>query len=1009
MKAEKSNQTYHKKRFLKWLLAAVVVLIAVILFGVPAFISSSKGKKLILDKINNSVAGQVDFADLSMSWWKGITVNDLIFQDKPGQTSVRIKRFYVKPHYIALLFGTLSFGQTQVEKPSVEIALRERAVAESGMAKPKATTLQTSKAPAVPIKKMDLKVSDGRLKVADSHGRTVEVKGINSQVKLRPPGQRSEFALDMAAADAKVRTSGWVEPDKKGWSFKGTSGRLTVEVNDLNLASLAPIFELSGIEVEAKGRLSADINCKIKQGKIEALAGNITGRDVEVGGELLKGGKFKTATLDARMKLNRQDEQINIDELAIDSQGLKGWAKGVLPATFESLEQFLDPNSGYKLEAGFECNIAELLSQMPALFRLKEGVNITSGRLTGGLKTIEEADKKVLFADANLSGLSGLVGEKEVALSQPVTLRMYVSSAAGTVTFDELKLSSSFAKINIRGTGARLNYEGQLDLAAFQSQLGRFLAMGGYEMAGQYSSKGRVNISQDKLVINGSSVLQDFKLSLAERATVEEPKTDVDFSLTLLRSSDILDVNFVNLVAGFGQVEIKNSIIPLKADSPENLELNVEAKQVDLSKLQPFAVLFGYMPKEIHLSGIGESKIQLSRVKGAYRIISESTKVEKLRLEYPGKEPFVQQEILASFDVIVDPKEKTTVVKKLKLVSPQIKIDGSFENTVENRKRKLQGKVEFEYDWKALTSLMAQYLPAGLELEGQRKESLEFAGEYQQDSNEAVLSGLNARTALGFSKGRFKGLEFGPTEVPLEIKQGLLKIGPFSTTVNNGKLNFAGEVDLSVRPLVLKTREPMRIADDIEITDELGRQLLVYLNPIFADFSSITGVVDFECQQLSIPLGKASPDKILVEATIAMDRLWLQGSPLLGTIFGLFGGSGVPGQDFRLHPTQFSLQEGQLRYDDMQIDIGNNPLNFSAVIGLDHSIKQMEVTLPYTYTGRTVRVGQASRADRITLPIKGTLEKPELDTSKLLEQQLRKQLEQRLKEKLFQGLDGLFK
>ena len=86
----------------------------------------------------------------------------------------------------------------------------------------------------------------------------------------------------------------------------------------------------------------------------------------------------------------------------------------------------------------------------------------------------------------------------------------------------------------------------------------------------------------------------------------------------------------------------------------------------------------------------------------------------------------------------------------------------------------------------------------------------------------------------------------------------------------------------------------------------------------------------------------------------------------------------------------------------MQIDVGNNPLNFSGVIGLDKSLS-MTVTLPYTFQGRTVRVG-GQNSGRITLPIKGTVDKPELDTGKLLEEGIKQELPNLIQK----GLEGLF-
>jgi len=65
----------------------------------------------------------------------------------------------------------------------------------------------------------------------------------------------------------------------------------------------------------------------------------------------------------------------------------------------------------------------------------------------------------------------------------------------------------------------------------------------------------------------------------------------------------------------------------------------------------------------------------------------------------------------------------------------------------------------------------------------------------------------------------------------------------------------------------------------------------------------------------------------------------------------------------------------------------------------------MTVTLPYTLKGRTVRVDKETVGERISLSLKGTLDKPELDTAKLLEEVLKKELETQLKK----GLEELFK
>ena len=88
----------------------------------------------------------------------------------------------------------------------------------------------------------------------------------------------------------------------------------------------------------------------------------------------------------------------------------------------------------------------------------------------------------------------------------------------------------------------------------------------------------------------------------------------------------------------------------------------------------------------------------------------------------------------------------------------------------------------------------------------------------------------------------------------------------------------------------------------------------------------------------------------------------------------------------------------------MQVDVGDNPVNFSGGIGLDKSL-DMTVTLPYTSAGRTARVGGETRGTRITLPLRGTVDKPKLDTGKLIEEQLKGELGEQLRK----GLGDIFR
>jgi hypothetical protein len=117
-----------------------------------------------------------------------------------------------------------------------------------------------------------------------------------------------------------------------------------------------------------------------------------------------------------------------------------------------------------------------------------------------------------------------------------------------------------------------------------------------------------------------------------------------------------------------------------------------------------------------------------------------------------------------------------------------------------------------------------------------------------------------------------------------------------------------------------------------------------------------------------------------------MNNLQLKGSKLLGRIVTL-GRIGQPAANITIRPTRFVLENGFLSYKDMQMDVGDNPVNFGGTIGLDGKL-DMKVILPYTLDGRTVRVGEEAGLSRFQFHLKGTIQNPEIDMGKLFEEQL---------------------
>ena len=992
------------RRILKLVLALIVVLIVLVFFLVPAFVSSGKGRQIILAKINSSIAGQTDFADLSMGWFKGIKIADFSFNDSLGQISVQVKQITTKPHYGSIVMGNLSFGETTIDQPKVSVNLKgQPAVEQEPVGKPQPVPVKAGYIALV----MDIVINDGNLKVTDSKARTVELSQINSRLNLRPPGRQTDFDIDLVVVGQKaerspIHVAGQIKPGtaKSGWTLKGTTGDLTIEVNNLDLESLGPIFELAKIEVQAKGSVSADINAVIKDGNFENLSVSIKAKNLDITGPGLKGDRLKTSLLDIAVEIESRQQLINIEKFQFDSDWLSAKASGMVPTTFKSWSDFLTSESDYSLDADFELDVEEVLSQMPHTFGIKEEMKVTSGKLSGNIT----ARRGSITGQVNLTELAGIVEGKKLALSEPLTAKVQISAENKKISFDKLDISSAFAKINASGTLEQLKYNGYVDLAKLLSELGQFANLGAYKIAGEIFEQGTLSVGKNKITGAGSAQVKNLSITSTDGITAQEPMAEVKFAFGFDWQTNVLTFDSLEVKASLGQVNIEQAVFPIGEKPQVPMQLDISAKNIDLGKVKPFVVLFTSLPQEMQLAGIAESKISISYDKNIYKITTDSTKIKGLKLTYPGRKPFEPNEITLTFEAEVNPEQKAVNIKKLQLESPQIKIHkGEFNLLNEAGKTKLKGQAECEYDWSAVSAVAAPYLPEGLTLQGKRKDVVSFFSEYPTGQTDKLMANLTASAKLGFERAGYMGLNFGPTEVDIKVQNGLLKIAPFVTTVNEGQFNFAGQVDFRQKPAQFKIAEPMQLMKNIKINDQTTGKLLMYLNPIFADAVNVSGIANFSCEQLIIPLSAAAPNQIEVVGTISMDQVRLQTSGLLSTIFSA-GGTSARGAVITIRPTKFILRDGFLRYDDMQVEIGDNPVNFKGIIGLDKSL-DMTITLPYTAMGRTVRLGQESIGQRIKVPLKGTIDKPELDIGRLFEDLLKKQFEDQLRK----GLEGLFK
>ncbi|MFA5785195.1 MAG: DUF748 domain-containing protein, partial [Phycisphaerae bacterium] len=789
------------------------------------------------------------------------------------------------------------------------------------------------------------------------------------------------FAADMRFADdagtsTPLNLQGQINPKK-------VTGSLTVEVNELQLSKLAPLFDLADIQLDSQGTLSADIQTSFENSKLQNLTGTATGSNINVGGPALKGDRFRTSTLNLDVQMAQQNDLFNIDKLTLLTDWAQLNAQGKVPTDIKSLSQFLQPNADYGLDASVDVDLPAVANQMPNTLNLEPGTEITSGQLTGKITRTSQANQAQIQADFQISNLAGTVDQQRVALSEPITAQALINSDQSTVNFETLQATSSFASINLSGTSEQLDYQLDANLQKMQNELGSFINLGGYKTKGTVTSAGKIAASDKTINITGDSTIQNLSLTTPQGQTASEPQAQIAMNLDINRETSGIAINNLDGTADLGNFNIADGYLPAKDDS-KPMSLPISA-QIDLAKIRPFAMLSSAYPEKLNMSGIATTNLNISKQNQTAKLSSRTTRIENFTYSTPDTQPVSLGLVTASFDVTAAPEQTAATFD---VSSPDIKLKGNFSSEQTRQQRTLLAKADLSYDWKFVTTMLSAFMSDHLLIEGQNNTNIELSTTYPADQPDKLLANMTTKPIkVTFDRAEYLGFKASnPSQLAVQFDKGQMEIPNFSATVNEGTFRFGGNANFNDEKVLLTLSEPMQVLQNIKVDKEITLKLLQYIFPILSDTQKISGLASFDCRTMEIPVRNADKKDLTVDGTFSIRDMTLQ-SEVFDAIQKYFGKQGQYDK-MELLPTQIIAKDGLVRYDNMQLNAGNTPFNSVGRINLiNKSIKGSLIVTPYT-TGKTITVGQEDTPGRIRVPFTGTYDSPELDFSGLVQQNI---------------------
>lgn len=611
-----------------------------------------------------------------------------------------------------------------------------------------------------------------------------------------------------------------------------------------------------------------------------------------------------------------------------------------------------------------------------------------------------------IAADATIENFKQTLDGKTTTLEKPVKIKALAAMIDNKIRIDNASVDSSFCTATCKGDLEQLTYQAKADLAGVQAFAAQFTDMAGYKLAGSLNATGSVTLKNETIAAAGSADFQNLAIA---KGTNKMPPSAVKINYDVVHdgAAKLLKANSVDASLDAGKVVVKSLSMPLDPEKMTQLSAQADIK-LDLKKALDLAKVFAAdsLPADLTLAGNLNSIIDIKPQGSDIAFRTDKTEIQKLAIGQGTEAPFTQDTLTLVASGTVNPATKafsTQFDLEGKKAQSLMIFKGTVSQKAEQSKTALAGSIEADYDWKEVTAMAKPFLPEGLAMEGKRSDKITFASTYPSNDPNAMLANLNADAALGFQKADFKGLKFGATELKLNIKQGQAAIDLPDADVNGGKVRFAGDVNLTQKPMVLKLRQPAAVVENVKIDDVLSANLLQYLHPIFAKSSNVSGTANLSCKTLVIPLGGGSPKDIDIDGTVGMTDVKLT-SKLLAVVKEAMRDDGL--NLFSIPASPFTVKNGLVKYDDMPLMFGRTwGIHFGGSIDLMNKALSMNVKAP---------TSKAADAKLVVVPLAGTIENPQLDAAKFLmgniTEQLKEQIpakDEKTREAIEKGLDIL--
>jgi len=833
---------------------------------------------------------------------------------------------------------------------------------------------------------------NGHMSISGSTETAIQIKGnlAAQQIKLRggplksdtPSLEKVEVVVDAekTVSTFTLNRLALMSPLATGTASGSFGGRNEKEITSKAVIDLAQVF------TQFPATLNLKQGIRVSNGKIDVNA-KITATDkaaffdTSVRLDKLQGtaGNKRLAwdepvTLVARGEQN--PEGIRLENFTVQSSFLNGKGQGDINhmqvqlaadigTALKEIEKFIqleDWKSSGKMDLNLQVNTkTETLRSVDGDIRVKDFVLKQNDRVIAPRSTFKANLATDLRLDREM--------RPEEILDSVLDFQSWIGS--GTVTSKKLLISSGKTSAQVKDLGLK----GTFDLGRLSTLLQTLDVIPEHtRLAGKAEISTELSIKDDMLELGDTTLdTRDFFLQQAgQKFSEKKIHLTTRGSANLKGETAILKP--VDLVTTAGHAAFPELVVTNWNQLENGIRTNGSIS-LDLGLLTALLADILKLPADTTIAGQAIVKLNVDLTDAPQQFVQLDTTLESVKVSSKDKQLLSEDAVRLIMNLKGALRDKNFSLDKLEFSTLPVVFSAAGRIAPDTKERILAADGTIALDLKALSGYLKSLADLDIVMTGATKQPFTVKaksvdGQWVKIPNNAELStSFHAESIRGF------GLHIESLEVPIQLANSLGQID-IQGTVNRGKMALKPAINFTVDPPMISIPENTTILTDVGLSEDMSRDLLSQVHPIFKGAAVSQGTVDLSMQNFNWPLDAAARKDAAFAGSLTFNDVKLQAGGLLTPLLTIMKANE---REITLssQPMQFIGENDRIRCSTLEIKTKEHSLKLSGSIGFDQSLDYI-AQVPVTRKMVGGDVYKYLEGTFITVPIGGTVSKPSI-------------------------------